>query len=210
MHLGGANFLFALMAMLLLEWACRLCKTDSRGRALPAFSQALNSINANYFVTLPGSVQTPRDFALPSIPGMASPPLIWMLYDLLRQGQAHHYQQLVLHLADAHVYVKLVGQPYRPMPRRLHGRWHLSQFSAGHASHLEFERDDNNELFPRVMPEVMFLEINEAASRPRLLERPVRSDPFLRPGTNSKHYGFTAKALEAAPRTGGLRERLPI
>ncbi len=113
--MGRGNFMFTTQAMVLLEWACRLCAGDSTDRALCALEQALYRIRWEYFTLLPTSLFTPaRDFRLPNSPiaQSGSQPLLWMLFDLVRNGLTHQYQQIVLRLSDAPVYVRLGGPVY--------------------------------------------------------------------------------------------------
>ena len=61
------NFMFALQAMILLEWVCRLCSNDAN--ALQDFSKALQQIEPRYFTQLDDGVPPPgRDFSLPGWP----------------------------------------------------------------------------------------------------------------------------------------------
>jgi hypothetical protein len=53
-HAGGGNFMFALLAMILLEFACRVCAKDNTNAKLSDFSHALGKIEPRYFTPLPG------------------------------------------------------------------------------------------------------------------------------------------------------------
>jgi hypothetical protein len=104
--MGRGTFMFTIQAMVLLEWACRLCANNPGART--ALSQALNNVRPKYFTGLPTSISHQRDFHLPEspVPLGSLQPLLWMLFDLVRNGLAHQYQQIVLRLADAPVYVR--------------------------------------------------------------------------------------------------------
>lgn len=82
---GRGTFMFALQAMILLEWAARLCSSDATGAALLEFSQSLKQVEPKYFTLLPGNCP----------------------------GQAHQYQQIVVGLTDGkHFVVSLTGASF--------------------------------------------------------------------------------------------------
>jgi len=66
--LGRGNFLFAILAMALLEFACRLCSSDKNGDALMAFSEQLQRIDRKYFRRIYGlNISSQREFVLPHV-----------------------------------------------------------------------------------------------------------------------------------------------
>src|SRR5262245_54983704 len=95
------NFMFARQAMGLLEWAARLCAGDTTGVAVSDLSNALMQREPKYFTQLPGVCADFDEFDLPCAPGIQPQrQLLWTLFDLARNGQAHQYQQIVLDLTD--------------------------------------------------------------------------------------------------------------
>src|SRR5437870_5601367 len=56
---GRGNFLFARSAMGILEFASRLCSSDSSGNALAAFTHELQRIQPRYFTPFPGPTARP-------------------------------------------------------------------------------------------------------------------------------------------------------
>jgi|SRR6266496_4501261 len=52
--IGRGNFMFASQAMSLLEFAARLCASDTSGKIHGNFSNNLNNIEPKYFTSLPG------------------------------------------------------------------------------------------------------------------------------------------------------------
>lgn len=95
------NFLFARQTMVQLEWVARLAGTDATGSALADYSAEPNRIEPRYFTQLPGSAPKPKDFYLPSVSSANQErQLLWALYDLIRHGQAHQYQQIPVELSD--------------------------------------------------------------------------------------------------------------
>src|SRR5687768_2036614 len=55
-----------------------------------------------YFTPIPGTCGLPREFELPSDPaqGPKDRQLLGALFDLVRNGHAHQYQQIVVDLTD--------------------------------------------------------------------------------------------------------------
>ena len=100
------NFMFARQAMNLLEAAALLCSTDPGSRAVPCagplkdFTDALHVIDPLYFTELPGTCADPKDLRLPFRGTNPRSQLIWCLYDLIRHGLAHQYQQTIVELKD--------------------------------------------------------------------------------------------------------------
>src|SRR2546428_766643 len=110
--LHRANFMFARQAMTLLEFAARLCKGDHSGAAVRDLSKELEKIEPKYFTPLPGPCLGAGDeYELPS--SVAAPrenQLLWALFNLIRHGQAHQYQQMAVKLTDGkHLLISLTG-----------------------------------------------------------------------------------------------------
>jgi len=98
---GGGNFMFARQAMTLLEWASRLCMEDASGTALRELGDVLRGREPRYFTRLPAPCADCSEFSLPFDP--SSPlqvQLLWALFDLVRHGGAHQYQQITAELQD--------------------------------------------------------------------------------------------------------------
>src|ERR1043166_6026635 len=106
-NLGGGNFLFALLAMILLEFACRRCAQDPTGAKLLSVGTALRRIDQRYFATLPGECQPSRGFKLPGVNPERH--LLGWLFDLIRNGKAHQYQSAIARLTDGDFDIDLSG-----------------------------------------------------------------------------------------------------
>jgi hypothetical protein len=102
-HLSGrGNFMFALQAMILLEFACRLCAEDNTNHKLADLTKALTKLEPRYFTELPGPCALARGFKLPGTDPERK--LLAML-----NGKAHQYQSPIIKLADGDVDIDLTG-----------------------------------------------------------------------------------------------------
>src|ERR1700675_4285359 len=106
-HIGGGNFMFALLAMILLEFACRICAKDKTNKKITDLTNALKKIEPRYFTPLPGPCSKTREFTLPG----PNPDrhLLGMIFDLVRNGKAHQYQSPIVTLSDGDVDIDLTG-----------------------------------------------------------------------------------------------------
>jgi len=96
--IGRGNFMFARQSMNLLEFAATLCKSDSTGKALSDLSNHLHKIEPKYFTPLPSPCARSTGFILPHLGNTTGNLLLWALFDLVRHGLAHQYQQLLVQL----------------------------------------------------------------------------------------------------------------
>ena len=93
------NFMFARQAMCILEFASRLCWGDAASSAISDFSSELHKIEPKCFTRLPGFCADFDEFDLP-YRSTKGDELLWAIFDLIRNGQAHQYQQIVADLSD--------------------------------------------------------------------------------------------------------------
>ena len=94
------NFMFAMQAMVLLELACRVCTVDQTGSTLARLSSELYRRESRYFAVLPGKVPLPKAFRLPSVGDVPGRELLAAIFDLVRHGHVHQYEQMRAKLAD--------------------------------------------------------------------------------------------------------------
>ena len=158
--------MFSLMAMTLLEQCCRVARADPTGAALRDFSSELARIEPRYFTQLPGCAQPPNAFDLLSLPGRDHPErqLSWALFDLMRNGHTHIYQQSPAHLHDGSVFgisvtgvepgVFLESMTVDRRPR----------------DHLEIRIRDK-ETWVVVMPGAPYVDLRDAAVNSRLFQK---------------------------------------
>ena len=155
------NFLFARQAMTLLEVVCRLCKSDQTGSALKAFSSELESRDSRYFTRLPGPCWTPSPrtrsaFELPSRGPDPDNQMIAAIFNLIRNGQAHQYQQTRAVLSDGKNFrFALTGADY--------GLSLSHSLTSGRPSqHLQASIAANGDLQVAIRTDILFLDLRDA------------------------------------------------
>lgn len=195
------NFYFGMQAMVFLEWICRLCKSDPTGQAMQDFSRELHAVEPRYFTQIAGSCQLPpcppRGFHLPSVGGTPCERLLLStLFDLLRNGLAHRYEQIVVTLINGELGVSLYGPEYEHLLRT------VTRFRASH--HLSYQTIDGN-IIIRAHPGILFLDFKAAFENAKLAQpaRNLTSDRFQRGGMGRPDYQFSSGDLEAALRDAG-------
>ncbi len=198
--INRGNFLFARQAMILLEVACRLCFSDKTGQALKDLSQQLEQRDSRYFTELPGtcwSAGSQPEFFLPSMGPNPATELIAALFDLIRNGQAHQYQQIRAQLSDGKDFeFGLTGAEYGLLLSRT--------FAAGRPSeHLKAQKEPNGDLWMKIRTDVLFLDIRDAVHAAGLLNGALTFDYLSRPRAKSPHYQFSATDLETLFQSGG-------
>jgi hypothetical protein len=188
------NFMFALQSMVLLEWLSRLCASDKS--ALSEFAVELRNLEPKYFTALP----VPCKRANFSFPGVGSDPLRSLLawaWDLIRNGHAHQYHDIVVELTDGkHWALGIEGVK--------HG-WPLSRVGESRSSlqHLHYLIDQDEDVMLLIHPGALFLDLRDAARNSRLLDRGLTIEPFKRGGRGDPSYQFDRGQLESALGSGG-------
>lgn len=189
--------MFARQAMSLLELACRVCKADTSGKMLQDLSVALHSRDPRYFTVLPGPCWHPkkRSFDLPSKGSLPDNELIAALFNLVRNGLSHQYQQMRAVLADAKEFgISLTGAEY--------GCPLAMTFSQGRPTHhLSAKRDADGNLWITVMPDVFFLDLRDS----------IQEIDLVRNGSTFEHmvedrwetFTFSSSDAETALRDKG-------
>lgn len=171
---GRGNFVFGWHAMTLLEWAARLCTGDSTGQAIADLSVELARIEPRYFTVLPGPCARPADFDLPFNPanGQKEAQLLWALHNLVRNGQAHQYQQILVKLKNGKdLGMQLVGVPTGcPFP---------TAGSTRPSEHLGYHIDvPTGDVWIKLHPDWLCFDFERAVMRSGLLTRGL-SFPYL-------------------------------
>lgn len=184
------NFMFALHAMIFLELACRCCSDQDRSR----LGLALKSADPRYFTKLPGKAPSPDGFKLPEMGTEPSKALIYALFDLVRNGQAHQYQPTLVTLEDGQgFHVRVTGAAF--------GASLAAASCAPRSEHLRVGADAQGNVWIDVRTDVLFLDI---ASSVASLSLPSRSMQRLSaPASGKRHYRYNSAELLSVFREAG-------
>jgi len=185
------NFMFARQAMVYLEVACRLCQSDPTGSALKDLSDHLLNRDSNYFIRLPGlCFGGSAEFQLPSVGADSSGQMIAALFDLIRNGQAHQYQQIPVLLSD--------GIEFRlGLTGAQHGLFLGDVFKSGRPTdHLKWVRSSEGDISLKVRTDVLFLDVRDSIRDSALSTRGLSLAYLARPRPGSQYYQFSGRQLE--------------
>jgi hypothetical protein len=199
------NFMFARQAMGLLEFISRLCWSDSSNATIADFSKELAKLESRYFTKLPGFVGDFDEFDLPFLNSKGDE-LLWAVFDLIRNGQAHQYQQIVVDLSGGKQWaVSLTGAELgRPL--------HVVQVRPRLPEFLGYSVALNQVFWLTVNPERVYLDLKKASENSKLLSRGLSFNYLTRPRQGSarpktlltgQKYNFTLSDLEASLVAGG-------
>lgn len=193
------NFMFGREAVVLLELASRLCREDPTSQAIVDLSATIEQIEPRYFTPLPAAAHWPTDFDLPFSPtkGPRERQLMCVIYDLVRHGQAHQRQQIMVDTTDSKSFgISLTGAAYkRTLETRLaHGR---------PPEHLSLLQSDVGDVFIVLCPEVLFLDLQAAIDASGVFHRGLAFRHLARGQPGKPHYAYTAAAAEQALQAGG-------
>jgi hypothetical protein len=170
------------------------------------FSSELENIEPRYFTRLPSPCAVPKDLILPHVGDTGGRTLLWALFDLIRHGLAHQYQQIVVGLSDLkQFYISLaVGADY--------GRYLSVTQGLRPLEYLAYRFDSDGDLELKLYPDTLFLDIKNAIGNSALLKqglsfpylsRPlVRSTRFSSKGSINSYYDFDTNSLENSLHTG--------
>ncbi len=187
------NFMFGQQAMVLLELACRLCKSDGTGAALDDFSRELKKRDPRYFWPLPGFVWAPRTpvpFLLPCDSNGHYGHLLAAIFNLVRNGQAHQYQQMRAVLASGESFLIILTGAKR-------GRFLRTVLANGRPSDHLLHTDDGVDLWLKVRSDVLFLDIRDAVRSAGLDQRGLSLE-YLVEGRKGKTFAFDRSALKTS------------
>ncbi len=193
--------MFANLALVFLEFTCRLCKSDPKQKALPEFSKRLNSIDKRYFIQIPGlSIPSPRGFNLPHVDAShANDLLICALFDLVRNGLSHQYQQMLVRLRGGKNWGITLTGAARGKYLEL-----IDSSPRSKSNHLRLKRVSNGDVWLTVNPARLFLDFKHAFDGAKLLKKKLVVNPLVRPNrTHSNYvYNFNSVTLESLFQVG--------
>jgi hypothetical protein len=138
---------------------------------------------------LPGKCDKVKDFDLPFINNSESDPLLWCLFDMIRHGLAHQYQQIIAKLKDGkHFAIKLTGADFE---RNLN-----YVKSSRPVDHLSYCVDHQDDLILTVCPEVLFLDLEDAINKSKILYNNTKFEYLTRPNKKKiQYYAFDSLEL---------------
>lgn len=188
------NFLFGMQSVVLLEVVSRLCASDSSGQAIGDMSAELHSREPRYFTPLPGVCITDSpEFKLPFFGPNPSRQVLAVLFDLIRNGQSHQYQQIRVRLSDgADFQVSLTGAEAGS----------VLGVATDRGRHLALSKEANGDLWLEVRTDILFTDIRDSIRAANLLGRGLSITHLARPRGKAA-YAFTAFDLERALVAGG-------
>jgi hypothetical protein len=204
------NFIFARQAMSLIELAGRTCAADPGGQALADLSTSLKGIEPRYFTLLPGPCARPGgnrgkvEWTLPFDPsaGADEAHLLWAIFDLIRHGQAHQYQQIMVELDDQTTWgISLTGASP--------GRTLAAVEAARPDAHLGQMPGLDGSLWLVVRPEVLFLDFEAAIAAAGVFRQGLEPTPLGRKAKPGGRWDFDQGALEQQLRGAGHLDWTP-
>ncbi len=191
-NIARGNFMFAMLSMILLEFACRICKKDTTNQKLTRLTDAFMKIEPRYFTPLPGRWGCTREFILPG----SNPEfhLLGMMFDLVRNGKAHQYQSPIVTLSDGHVDIDLTG----PMP----DRGLTKPRRRRPAKHLRYKLSASGDLSLYVPTDQLFLDIKRAIANSGIISASDVVADIVRSDRKPGQYNFTVADLVSKLKTG--------
>jgi hypothetical protein len=191
--------MFGFMAMNFLEFICRLCQADPSKKALLDFSNELYKIKPKYFTHLPNDPKNKLleikrgGFTLPYLnPKNNDNLLLTVIYDLIRNGVAHQYDQPIVDLLlDAKkLCVIVTGPGFR---RQIDGRRRRDPL------HLSCELDTDGNIGLKVYPDILLRDFKKAVKQSKILGKNLMLNRFVR------KYNTNIRMLESNLKAGGHR-----
>jgi hypothetical protein len=116
---GRGNFMYAFMATSYLEWAGTIAAQDPA--VATRFATELGHRDRHHFARLPAPWRSKPTRWFPAADAGNQNHLLWAVFDLVRNGIAHRYQQMDAVLSDGRFRVQIVGaeaRAYRGAGRR--------------------------------------------------------------------------------------------
>jgi hypothetical protein len=192
--ISRGNFAFALLDMILVEFISRFCKQDSTGVLLRNFSNCLYSIDKRYFGIVSGwnGLKSSNEFTIP-FKSQEGKEILCLMFDSIRNGEAHQYQQIIAELQDSILLIRISGADYG-----LNLAGNISR-----SGHLDGQLSQNSEkkiLLIQFRPEVMFLDLKRAVECSQLLNESTNYPHFSR-----KYQDITLESVQGAI---GMLDRL--
>lgn len=196
------NFTFALLDMILLEVISRVCKLDKSGNLLREFADCLYCSDKRYFGVINGwsGLKQNSDYTIP-YKSQEGKEVLSFLFDLIRNGQAHQYQQIVVKLKDCSIVVTIYGAIFGVNLKTVNNR----------SKHLDVKfanNGENNLVLIDFRPEIFYLDLTKAVTCSKIFDKIKqfnylsRSYPAITKDFFLDSIGFTeqlTKTLQGKP-----------
>jgi hypothetical protein len=179
--------MFALLDMILVEFISRFCKQDSTGGLLSKFSDCLYDVDKRYFGLVNGwkGLKQNSKFTIP-FKNQQGKEILCLLFDLIRNGEAHQYQQIIAELQDGIMSIRISGADFG---------LNLSKISS-RSGHLDVQHSTNSSnpiLLIQFRPEVMYLDLKRAVDCSQIFGKSTQFLHFSRP-----YQGTTIESVQRA------------
>lgn len=186
--MSGGNYIFAQMTMVLLEMIGYAAQANAT--AFREFRRELKAIEPRYFKRLPGSTGRNHNPKIPWWGSYKDRQAIQVLFDTIRNGQAHVYQQILMELDDGSTFGAAIS-----------GVNEFSPESPGNRDpeaivHLDLEVQPNA-VWLKFQPDVMLAHIRSAVDSSGFLGRNLISDDAF----SRQNHTFTRGPLVSAHAT---------
>lgn len=168
------NFTFALLDMVLLEYISRVCRQDKSGGLLRKFTDCLDSLDKRYFEVINRwhGLNPNAEYTIP-YKTQEGKEVLSFLFDLIRNGQAHQYQQIIANLKDCSIGIRISGAEFGVKLNTVKAR----------SKHLDVWNGTNNGK-PLVLidfrPEVFYLDLKRAVKCSIIFDIVTRFNYFSR------------------------------
>jgi hypothetical protein len=164
--------ILAFMAMNLLEFVCRLCKSNKQD--LIDFSNSLNEIEGRYFIHLPIkglNIEKGRrgTWFMPHLQdGLRNDDLLLtLLFRIIRDGLGHQYQPSIVYLKDGKKFSIVFGVPHEKIEIRKR------------SNHLLCLLHKNSDIEMTIFPEYLLDHIDQAVQKSNLLNKDLSIDNLI-------------------------------
>src|SRR5262249_27699432 len=152
------------------EFTCRLCASETSNMALKAFSEELSKIDKRYFTRITGlDISSEREFVLPYIGTQTRDFLICALFDLIRNGLAHQYQQILVKMGDSRFLGITLSGPGQSVFLST-----VQKASRKKMNHLKLKRDKRGDCWLTISPARLFLDFKKAFDNAKMLNRKLK------------------------------------
>lgn len=172
--ISRGNFAFALLDMILVEFISRFCKFDTTGNMLSKLSDCLYNTDKRYFGKVAGweGLKSNSEFTIP-FKFQEGKEILCLLFDLIRNGEAHQYQQIVADLQDGVMLVRISGADFGLNLSKIGSR-------SGHLDVQISQNSGKTVVLIQFRPELLFLDLKKAVDCSQIFNQSTEFSHFSR------------------------------